>query len=85
MDVQKATISENSRSYTSVSLDKVFFNSPTPPLVLYYAFVSENQQDFTNDEFLCVSLVDMKNNELYVKSYGDLLIFYSSFRIYDIL
>ena len=82
VDVQKATISENSRSYTSVSLDKVFFNSPTPPLVLYYAFVSDNQQDFTNDEFLCVSLVDMKNNELYVKSYGDLLIFYNSFRQY---
>ena len=82
VDVKKITTSENSRSYTSVGLDQVFYNSPTPPLVLYYSFVSENQQDFTNDEFQCVSLVDTKNNKLYVKSYGDLLIFYSRYRQY---
>jgi len=82
VDVQKVTSSEDSRSYQSIPLEQVFYNSPTPPLVLYYSFVSENQQDFTNDEFLCVSLVDMRNGKLYVKSYGDLLIFYNRFRQY---
>jgi hypothetical protein len=80
VNVQKLTTGQDQRSYSDVALHKVFFHSPTPPLVLYHAYVSSNEQDFTNDEFQCISLVDIKDDELYVKDYGNLLIFYSRFR-----
>ena len=80
VNVQKITTGQDQRSYIDVALDKVFFHSPTPPLVLYHAYVSSNEQDFINDEFQCISLVDIKDDELYVKDYGNLLVFYSRFR-----
>lgn len=82
VDVQKIVSDKDTRSYTSISTDQVFYNSPTPPLVLYYSYVSENQQDFTDDVFQCVSLIDIKDEKLYVKDYGNLLIFYNQFRKY---
>lgn len=80
VSVQKLITNQERRVYKDIDLNKVFFHSPTPPLVLYHAYVSLNEQDFINDEFLCVSLVDIKDDELYVKDYSNLLIFYSRFR-----
>lgn len=82
VNVQKVNITDNSRSYTDVPLEKVFFNSLTPPLVLYYSFVSLNQQDFINDVFQCISIIDIQNDEIVVNDNNGLLTFYSVMRQY---
>jgi len=52
------------------------------PLLLYCAFVSQNEQDFLNNQFLCYSMVEFKNDELVVKDYTQLGIFYQNIRMF---
>ena len=79
--VNKLKIVNGVRVTEPTPTNKVFFNAPKyPPLLLYFAFVSENQQDFMNDQFKCVSMIDIKNDEMVVKSYTDLDLFYKNIR-----
>ena len=79
--VNKFKIVNGTKTPQNVPTNEVFFNAPKyPPLLLYFAFVSENQQDFTNDQFKCVSMIDIKNEEMSVKSYTDLDLFYKNIR-----
>ncbi len=78
-----STAPSSSPSQDSISASNFFYNVPNYlPLILYCAFVSENENDFINNEFLCYSLVEFKNDELVVKSYSDLAIFYKNIRMF---
>jgi hypothetical protein len=82
ISVQKMTVNGTTRSFTDVPLQNVFFNSPTPPLVLYHSFVSLNALDFSNDAFQCVSMVDFVNDQMTVNDYAGLVVFYQLIRQY---
>ena len=58
----------SSPSGESFQASQFFCNVPNYyPLILYCAFVSQNEQDFLNNQFLCYSMVEFQNNELVVK------------------
>lgn len=70
-------------SQDSINASDFFYHVPNYlPFILYCAFVSQNEQDFLNNEFLCYSLAEFKNGELVVKSYEDLSIFYKNIRMF---
>lgn len=56
------------------------FNCENPPLVMYSAFVSENDTDFVNDAFKCFVPFDIENGAIVVNDYKELKLFYSTFR-----
>lgn len=83
LTVNKLTYKDGVQVKNQVPIKDVLFNAPKyPPLLLYFAFVSANQNDFINDKFKCTSIVDIKNDELIVKSYVDLNTFYKTMKQY---
>lgn len=67
----------------SLNISDFLYNVPDyHPLILFIAFVSENEQDFMNNQFLCYSMVEYKNNILVVKDYTQLGIFYQNVRMF---
>jgi hypothetical protein len=73
----------SSPSGQSFQASQFFCNVPNYyPLILYCAFVSQNEQDFLNNQFLCYSMVEFQNNELVVKDYTQLGILYQNIRMF---
>ena len=67
----------------ATNANEFFYHVPKYfPLILYCAFVSENEQDFLNNQFLCYSMVEFKNDILVVKDYDQLGIFYQNIRMF---
>jgi len=56
------------------------YNTEDPILLIYSAFVSENNQDFLNDRFKCYSMFDIQNNKIMVDDFSQLSLFYKSFK-----
>ncbi len=75
--------SESTESYVPIRINDFLCNVPSyEPLILYIAFVSDNQQDFLKNLFLCYSMVEFKNDTLVVKDYVQLGIFYQNIRMF---
>jgi len=74
-------IIQNQLSTQNVT-NSVLFNNDTPPLLLYCAFVSDNNNDFMKDKFKCYSMFTIKNNEIVVEDSAQLAMFYKSFKKY---
>lgn len=77
--VVKEAVSNNeitNQNITNTSL----FHTDDPLLVLYCAFVSDNNQDFLNDRFKCYSMFKIENNKIIIEDYLELKTFYKTFK-----
>lgn len=78
-----AAPASSTESYVPININEFLCNVPNyEPLILYIAFVSDNQQDFLKNLFLCYSMVEFKNDTLVVKDYVQLGIFYQNIRMF---
>jgi hypothetical protein len=75
--------SSPSPSKQSIKVTDFFCHVPKYfPFILYCSFVSENERDFLNNQFLCYSMVEFKNDILVVTDYEQLGIFYQNIRMF---
>ena len=56
------------------------YNTEDDVLLIYTAFVSENNQDFLNDRFKCFSMFDIQNDSIVVSDFSQLSLFYKTFK-----
>ena len=66
---------------TTIDVTKTLFYTNIPPVILYSAFVSNNQQDFLKGVFQCYTLLSESNGELIITDRLSLPEFYKQFRL----
>lgn len=64
-----------------VNQENALFHTDSPPIIMYTAFVSPNQQQFLNNAFECYSNISETNGKLVVNDNDKLANFYKQFRI----
>ena len=66
---------------TTIDVANTLFYTNIPPVILYSAFVSNNQQDFLKGVFQCYTLLSESNGELILTDRSSLPEFYKQFRL----
>ena len=66
---------------TTIDVTQTLFYTNIPPVILYSAFVSNNQQDFLKGVFQCYTLLSESNGELILTDRPSLPEFYKQFRL----
>ena len=66
---------------TTIDVSNALFYTNIQPVVLYSAFVSNNQQDFLKGVFQCYTLLSESNGELILTDRSSLPEFYKQFRL----